>query len=272
MGLLEGRTAFVTGAARGQGRSHALRLAREGAAVIAVDAAKPLSDFNGYPPASVADLRETERLLAGTGPSHMVAEVDVRDSPGLEEVLAAAVDRFGSRLDVVVANAGIVNWGRFWEMPDEQWQTLLDINLTGVWRTLKAAVPHMIAAGHGGSVITVSSVAGLKSLGGQAHYSAAKHGVVGLTKSAAIELGEYGIRVNSIHPWGVATPMATEDASMQEFLGAHPNYLVSFGNILTGIPLADSDDISDAVVWLASDLSRTVTGTQLTLDMGATKV
>ncbi|EHB50334.1 3-oxoacyl-(acyl-carrier-protein) reductase [Mycolicibacterium rhodesiae JS60] len=272
MGLLDGRTAFVTGAARGQGRSHAIRLAREGASVIAVDIAGPVSSHNGYPPAAESDLEETERLLNDEGCPFVVEVADVRDSAAMERILADSVPRLGNRLDVVVANAGIVSWGRFWEMPDDQWQTLVDVNLTGVWRTLKAAVPYMISAGNGGSIITVSSVAGLKSLGGQAHYSAAKHGVVGLTKTAAIELGEYGIRVNSIHPWGVATPMATEDTRMQEFLAAHPGYLVSFGSILTQVPMAEADDISDAVVWLACDLSRTVTGTQLTLDMGATKV
>ena len=185
--------------------------------------------------------------------------------------MAEGVAEFGGRLDIVVANAGICNWGRFWEMPDDQWQTLIDINLTGVWRTMKAAVPHMLSAGNGGSIINVSSVAGIKSLPGQAHYSAAKHGVVGLTKSAALELGEYGIRVNSIHPWGVATPMA-EDPMTATMLTEHPSYVMSFGSALPAIALAEPDDVSDAVVWLASDLSRTVTGTQLTLDMGATKV
>jgi NAD(P)-dependent dehydrogenase (short-subunit alcohol dehydrogenase family) len=156
-------------------------------------------------------------------------------------------------------------------MPEDQWATMLDVNLSGVWRTMKAAVPHMVSAGNGGSIITVSSVAGIKALPGQAHYSAAKHGVVGLTKSAAVELGEYGIRVNSIHPWGVATPMG-EDPYTVTMLTEHPNYAVSFGSALPSIVLAEPGDISDAVIWLASDLSRSVTGTQLTLDMGATKV
>lgn len=271
MRLLDGRVAFVTGAARGQGRSHAVRLAREGASVIAIDAAAAVSPYNGYAAASEDDMRETERLLKAEGPPCVVATADVRDAAALDSVLAKGVEELGGRLDVVVANAGINNWGRFWEMPDDQWLTLIDINLTGVWRTLKAAVPHMLSAGKGGSIITVSSVAGIKALPGQAHYSAAKHGIVGLTKSAAIELGEYGIRVNSIHPWGVATPMG-EDPGTATMLGDHPNYLMSFGSALPSIVLADPNDISDAIIWLASDLSRTVTGTQLTLDMGATKV
>src|SRR3954453_9384368 len=227
MGLLDGKVAFVTGAARGQGRSHAQRLALEGASIIAVDVAAGVSEYEGYPPASEADLKETVRLVEQAGGRIVAATADVRDSEALDKALAHGVGEFGGRLDVVVANAGIVSWGRFWEMSDDQWSTLIDVNLTGVWRTLKAAVPHMLAAGHGGSIITVSSVSGLKSLPGQAHYSAAKHGVVGLTKSAAIELGEYGIRVNSVHPWGVATAMA-EDPMTEKILTEHPNYIASF--------------------------------------------
>ena len=270
-GLLNGRVAVVTGAARGQGRSHAIRLVREGAAIIAVDIARGACAANTYPPATKADLDETLRLVEADGGQAIVRVADVRDQYALDAVLAEGVARFGGRLDVVVANAGICNWSRFWEMPDDQWQSMIDINLTGVWRTMKSAVPHMLSAGNGGSIINVSSVAGIKSLPGQAHYSAAKHGVVGLTKSAALELGEYGVRVNSIHPWGVATSMA-EDPMTATMLTEHPAYIASFGSALPQLPLADPGDISDAVVWLASDMSRTVTGTQLTLDMGATKV
>jgi SDR family mycofactocin-dependent oxidoreductase len=271
MGLLDDRVAFVTGAARGMGRNHALRLAREGAAVIGVDVAGEVSPHNGYPAASEADLKETARLVEAEGRPCVMEIADVRDSDALDAVLADGVERFGGRLDVVVANAGINNWGRFWEMPDEQWQTMIDINLTGVWRSMKAAVPHMLSAGNGGSIITISSVAGLKALPSQSHYTAAKHGVTGLTKAAAIELGEYSIRVNSIHPWGVATALA-EDPYIEKTLTAHPSYIMSFGSVLPALPTAQSDDISDAVIYLASDLSRAVTGTQLTVDMGATKV
>jgi SDR family mycofactocin-dependent oxidoreductase len=271
MGLLDGRVAFVTGVARGMGRNHAVRLAREGASVIGVDVSAATSPHNGYPAASETDLKETARLLEAEGRPFLTEVADVRDSAAMNELLAQGVSEFGGRLDVVVANAGINNWNRFWEMPDDQWQTMIDINLTGVWRTLKAAVPHMLSAGNGGSIVTISSVAGLKALPAQAHYTAAKHGVTGLTKAAAIELGEYNIRVNSIHPWGVATTM-TEDPDIEKTLTAHPNYLMSFGSVLPALPTADSDDISDAVIYLASDLSRAVTGTQLTVDMGATKV
>ena len=164
MGLLDHRVAFVTGAARGMGRNHAVRLAREGASIIGIDAAADVSPHNGYPAASEADLKETARLVEAEGRPCFMEIADVRNSDTLEAVLADGVGRFGGRLDVVVANAGISNWARFWEMSDEQWQTMIDINLTGVWRTMKAAVPHMLSAGNGGSIITISSVGGLKAL------------------------------------------------------------------------------------------------------------
>lgn len=271
MGLLDNRVAFITGAARGQGRSHAVRLAREGAAIVAVDIAAEVSADIGYPAATQEDLAETVDLVVREGGQIFARVVDVRDAAVMSEVLGEGVAALGGRLDVVVANAGICNWNRFWEMSENQWKTMIDINLTGVWHTMKAAVPHMLDAGNGGSIIAVSSVAGIKSLPGQAHYSAAKHGVVGLVKSAAIELGEYGIRVNSVHPWGVATAMAA-DPMTEKMLTEHPNYLASFGSALPGIPLAECDDISDGILWLASDLSRTVTGAQIPLDMGATKI
>jgi hypothetical protein len=271
VGLLDGRVAFITGAARGQGRSHAVRLAREGASIVAIDIAAEVSSDVGYSPATEEDLDETVDLVAREGQKIFARVADVRDAAAMSEVLGEGVATLGGRLDVVVANAGICNWSRFWEMSESQWQTMIDVNLTGVWHTMKAAVPHMIEAGNGGSIIAVSSVAGIKSLPGQAHYSAAKHGVVGLTKTAAIELGEYGIRVNSIHPWGVATAMA-EDPMTEKMLTEHPNYIASFGSALPGVPLAECDDISDGIVWLASDLSRTVTGAQVPMDMGATKI
>jgi SDR family mycofactocin-dependent oxidoreductase len=271
MGLLDGKVAFVTGAARGMGRVHAVRLAREGASVIAIDAAKRIAPYIGYAPATEADLKETGRLLQEVGRPCVVEVADVRDLPGLSAVLSDAVATLGERLDVVVANAGVNGWGRFWELDEEEWLSVIDINLNGTWRTLKAAVPHMLSAGNGGSIITVSSVAGLKALPGQPHYTASKHGVTGLTRTAAIELGEYGIRVNSVHPWAVATEMG-QDPLIEKTLTAHPNFLVSFGSALPQLAAAEPDDISNAVLWLASDLSRPVTGTQLTLDMGATTV
>jgi NAD(P)-dependent dehydrogenase (short-subunit alcohol dehydrogenase family) len=185
-------------------------------------------------------------------------------------VVGAGVAQFG-RLDIVVANAGIVSWGRFWEMSPQRWRDMIDINLTGVYNTLRAAAPAMITAGNGGSIIATSSVAGIKSLPGEAHYSAAKHGVVGLVKAAAIELAPYRIRVNSIHPWGVRTPMV-EGTDMQKIFADNPSYQAAMAQILMDPPISEPEDIANAVLFLASDESRTITGTQLTIDHGATKV
>lgn len=265
-GRLDGKVVFVTGAARGQGRSHAVRLAEEGADIVAVDICKQI-DSNLYPLASPEDLDATVRAVEATGRRIIARQADVRDRDSLRSVVEEGIRELG-RLDVVVANAGISNWNRFWEMPDSQWQTMIDVNLTGVWRTLKAAAPRMIAAGRGGSIIAVGSVAGLKALPAQAHYSAAKHGVVGLVRTAAIELAEYGIRVNSVHPWAVRTEMG-RDRALQPFLDARPRYARSFASLLPE-RAADPSDIADAVAWLACDDSRTVTGSQLSVDLGAT--
>ena len=269
MELLDGKVAFITGAARTQGRSHAIRLAEEGADIIAFDICGEAAAV-GYPSATPQDLRQTVADVESLD-RRIVAHVgDVRDQEALGAAVAAGVAELG-RLDIVVANAGISSWGRFWEMSEERWQAMIDINLTGVWRTMRAAVPAMIEQGQGGSIINISSVAGIKSLPGQAHYSAAKHGVVGLTKSAAIELGQYDIRVNSIHPWGVDTPMA-QDAELGDVLGRFPGYMGSFGSIMPHLGMAQPRDISEAVLFLASDASKFMTGAQLPVDMGATKV
>ncbi len=197
--LLAGKVVFITGAARGQGRNHAIRLAQEGADVIAVDVCASVSEDVGYAAATEADLEETARLVRAEGREIVTAVADVRDLEALRAAVASGVDKFG-RLDVVIANAGIATWNRFWEMPEEQWSTLVDINLNGVWRTMTAAVPAMIEAGNGGSIVIVSSAAGVAEAPGCAHYSAAKHGLVGLARTAATELGSFDIRVNSIHP------------------------------------------------------------------------
>ena len=269
MGLLDGKVAFITGAARAQGRSHAVRLAAEGADIIAIDICAEAAPVR-YRTATLDDLDETAQLVEKEGRGIVARVADVRDQSSLDAAVAEGVAAFG-HIDVVVANAGISTWGSVWEMSEETWQAMIDINLSGVWRTFKAALPTMIAGGRGGSLIAIASVAGIKSLPAQAHYSAAKHGVVGLTKTAAIELGQYGIRVNSIHPWGVQSPMV-EDPTVGEILGAHPDYAKSFGSILPSPQIADPSDISDAVVYLASDMSRCVTGIQLPVDMGATTV
>ncbi|WP_396898999.1 mycofactocin-coupled SDR family oxidoreductase [Mycolicibacterium sp.] len=268
---LAGRVAYVTGAARGQGRSHCVRLARAGADIVAIDACAPVADHNGYPAATQEDLAETVALVEAEGRKILAAEVDVRDAAGQRRVVADAVEQFG-RLDIVVANAGVLNWGRLWEIPAQQWQDILDINLTGVFNTVQAVVPPMIEAGNGGSIITISSAAGVKAVPGCGHYCASKFGVVGLTNALAVELGEFGIRVNSIHPYGTDTPMGN-DLSMYQLLQDHPHYIHSFspGALPTDSLIAPSD-ISDIVVWLAGDASALVTAAQIPADKGYLKI
>src|SRR3984885_8378959 len=229
-GTLQGRVAFITGAARGQGRAHAARLAREGADIIALDICAAVSDSISYPAATPEDLAETVRAVEAEGRKVLAREVDIRDDGALRQLVADGVEQFG-RLDILVANAGVLSWGRVWELTDEQWDTVVGVNLTGTFRTLRAVLPAMIEAGNGGSVVVVSSSAGLKATPGNGHYSASKHGLVALTNSLAIELSEFGIRVNSIHPYSVDTPMIEPDLMMQVF-AKHPHYIHSFGPML----------------------------------------
>ena|SRR5436305_3696236 len=252
---LDGRVALVTGAARGLGRAICTSLAANGADVIATD----LSELDD----TIADVETLSQRAFGRN-------ADVRDQASLDAAVRDGVAELGG-LDIVVANAGISSWSRFWEMPEEQWQLMLDVNLGGVWRTFKASAPILIEQGRGGSIVAISSVAGLKALPGQAHYTAAKHGVVGLVGSAAIELGPFGIRVNSVHPWGINTRLA-QDNEVETILAENPTYAASFGSVLPSPALAEPEDIANAVVWLASDAARCVTGIQLPVDMGATKV
>ncbi|MEM6109987.1 mycofactocin-coupled SDR family oxidoreductase [Mycobacterium sp. 050272] len=268
---LVGKVAFVTGAARGQGRSHCVRLARAGADIVAIDACAPVAQHNGYPPATPEDLAETVNLVESEGRKILAEEVDVRDLAGQQRVVSNAIEQFG-RLDIVVANAGVLNWGRVWEISAQQWQETLDTNLTGLWNTMKSVVPAMIDAGNGGSIINISSAAGIKAVPGCGHYCATKFGVVGLTNSLAIELGEFGIRANSVHPYGTDTPMGN-DLSMYQVFQDHPHYIHSFSpGALPTESLAAPDLISDIVVWLASDASALVTAAQIPADKGYLKI
>ncbi|OBG94923.1 3-oxoacyl-[acyl-carrier-protein] reductase [Mycobacterium sp. E136] len=268
---LAGKVAYVTGAARGQGRQHCVRLARAGADIVAIDACGPVAEHNGYPPALPEDLAETVSLVEGEGRKIVADRVDVRDLTAQQRVVADAIEQFG-RLDIVVANAGVMNWGRLWEISAQQWQEVLDVNLTGVWNTIKVVVPPMIEAGNGGSIITISSAAGVKAVPGCGHYCASKFGVVGLTNSLAVELGEFGIRVNSVHPYGTDTPMGN-DTSMWQIFADHQNYIHSFSpGALSTESLADPDLVSDIVVWLASDASSLLTAAQIPADKGYLKI
>ncbi|OBF15955.1 mycofactocin-coupled SDR family oxidoreductase [Mycobacterium kubicae] len=269
-GSLQGRVAFVTGAARGQGRAHAVRLAAAGADIIALDICAPVSDTVTYTPATAEDLNETVRAVEAQGRKVLAREVDVRDDPALRQLVADGIEQFG-RLDIVVANAGVLGWGRLWELTDEQWDTVIGVNLTGTWRTLRATVPAMIEAGNGGSIVVVSSSAGLKATPGNGHYSASKHGLTALTNTLAIELGEYGIRVNSIHPYSVETPMIEPEA-MMEIFAKHPSFIHSFPPMpVQPKGFMTPEEVSDVVVWLAGDGSGTLSGTQVPVDKGALK-
>jgi SDR family mycofactocin-dependent oxidoreductase len=269
-GALQGRVAFITGAARGQGRAHAIRLAREGADIIALDICAPVSDSITYAAATPEELAETVRAVEAEGRKVLAREVDIRDDAALRQLVSDGVEQFG-RLDILVANAGVLSWGRVWELTDEQWDAVIGVNLSGTWRSLRAVIPAMIEAGNGGSIVVVSSSAGLKATPGNGHYAASKHGLVALTNTLAIELGEFGIRVNSIHPYSVDTPMIEPDLMMQVF-AEHPRYVHSFGPMLlqpNGFMAAD--EVSDVVVWLAGGGSGTLTGAQIPVDKGVLK-
>jgi SDR family mycofactocin-dependent oxidoreductase len=278
-GPLDGRVAFITGAARGQGRAHAIRLAGEGADIIAIDICGPISDTITYPLGTSEELAETVRAVEATGRKVLAREVDIRDLAALQQVVADGVEQFG-RLDILVANAGVLSWGRIWEMSEEQWDTVIDVNLNGTWRTVRAVVPAMIEAGNGGSIIIVSSSAGLKATPGNAHYAASKHGLVALTNSLALEAGEFGIRVNSIHPYSIETPMVEKEAMMAIF-AKHPSYIHSFAPMpyrpvdhegKKGLQeFMTPEEVSDVVAWLAGDGSATISGSQIAVDRGTMK-
>lgn len=275
MNRLQGKVALVTGAARGQGRSHAVELAREGADIIAVDIARDLPELGmSYSLGTADELAETVAEVEELDRRAVSAAVDVRDGGALTETVASAVSELG-RLDVVVANAGIAVPGRpTHEITDEAWDDMLAINLTGVWKTAKAAVPHIVGGGRGGSIVLISSMAGLRGYAGIGSYTAAKHGVLGLMRVLAAELGDRSIRVNSIHPTQVDTPMIQnegvyrlfrpdlEEPTTQDFAEASASMHV------LPVPWADPIDISKAVLFLASDDSRMITGVPLPIDAG----
>jgi SDR family mycofactocin-dependent oxidoreductase len=262
-GRLEGKVALISGAARGQGRSHAVRLAQEGADIIAFDVCRQLETVP-YPMAVPEDLKETARLVEEQDRRILAREVDVRDSAGLAGLVEEGVAELG-RLDVICANAGIVSFAEnTWTMDDGVWDEMIAVNLSGVFRTVKAGIPTMLAAGHGGSIVITSSTAGLKGMAGIAHYDAAKHGLVGLMRSLAVELGPHSIRVNTVHPTGVNTPMVVNDFTAQ-FLSDENT--VNMQNLLP-VEMIEAVDISNAIVWLASDEARYVTGTTLPVDAG----
>jgi (+)-trans-carveol dehydrogenase len=272
-GRVEGKVAFITGAARGQGRSHAVRLAEEGADIIALDICAPVETV-GYPLASDEDLAETVALVEKFGRRIVAVHADVRDFDALRTGLERGVHELG-RLDIVVANAGILTMGAAHEQSEQQWQTMLDVNLTGVWHAVKAAIPTLIDQDTGGSMILTSSLMGLKGGSWAISYTAAKFGVVGMTKSLAIELAPHRIRVNTVNPTNVHTPMLDNEfiiktlaPDIESPVWEDTSAFMSTMNAWP-IPTIEAEDVSNAVLWLASDEARFVTGISLPVDLGA---
>ena len=272
-GRVAGKVALITGAARGQGRAHAVRLAEEGADIIAIDAL-PVSDVVAYDPATLEDLAETVALVERTGQRVITSQADVRDLAALEQAVDLGVAELG-RLDIVVANAGIQGRAQpIWEMSPAQWDEVVGTNLTGVWNTLKATVPTMIEGGRGGSIILTSSTAGIRGFARLSDYTASKTGVVGLMRAMMNELGEYRIRVNTIHPTATDTPMLHSDELYALFMPDSPTrtreeYADVFSSLhALPVPWADPVDQANGVLFLASDEARYVTGVELKIDAG----
>ncbi|MFV8054660.1 mycofactocin-coupled SDR family oxidoreductase [Mycobacterium sp. 48b] len=274
MGKLDGKVAFITGAARGQGRSHALRLAAEGADIIAIDVPSQVATVP-YPTASREDLEETARQVKALDRQVLVFDADVRDSAALQHAAEEGARAFG-RVDIVLANAGIFSNGPALEMDDDTWQTMIDVNLTGVWKTIRAAVPHIINGKRGGSVVITSSMATFAPHENSAHYTAAKTGLIGLSRVLAKELAPHQIRVNTVHPTTVSTDMILNDATFRLFRPEldHPTR-ADFEEVASKLnaldtPMIDAVDVSNAILYLVSDDGRFVTGNTHSIDAGGT--
>ena len=269
MGKLSGKVALVTGAARGQGRSHAVGLAAAGADIIAYDICDQIGTVD-YPMAQATDLEETVRLVEEHDRRILAITGDVRNSETMRDAVARGVSELG-RLDIVLANAGIMNTvGRFGD-DDQAFYDSIDVMLTGVWHTIRASAPTLIEQGEGGSIVITSSTAGIRGIrthldAGSAGYVAAKHGVVGLMRMYANALAEHDIRVNTVHPTGVDTPMVSNDA----FASFAEDYPQLVGNLRNALPkrLLEPVDITNAILWLVSDEARYVTGATLPVDAG----
>ena len=265
-GRVAGKVAFITGAGRGQGRSHAIRLAEEGADIIAVDICRDYGTVP-YAMATEADLAQTVKAVEALDRRIIATPADVRDVATLKAAVDDGVAQLG-RLDIVSANAGICTVQPWDETSPAVWQDTLDTNLTGVWNTMVVSVPHLIAAG-GGSIICTSSTAGIKGLPYLAPYVAAKHGVVGIARTMANELAAHKIRVNTVHPTGVDTPMGTGLGGLEALINRDPNLGPIYMNTLP-VEIVEPRDISNAVLFLASDEARYVTGLEFTVDAGNT--
>ena len=271
-----GKAAFVTGAGRGQGRNHAVRLAEAGADLVLVDRCADIGSVP-YPLATPGDLADTADAVRKAGVRVISEQGDVRDTAFLAGVIGRAATEFG-RLDIVCANAGIASLSPALELTDDMWDDMVGINLTGTFKTIRAAVPLMRRAGNGGSIIFTTSTAAVSASANLAHYCASKHGVTGLMRVLAKELAPERIRVNAVLPTSVNTPMIHNSATYSVFMpGADPAALSSetvapaFQKLnLLPVPWVEPDDVTNAVLWLASDHARMVTGIQLPVDAGKT--
>ncbi|GGL13765.1 mycofactocin-coupled SDR family oxidoreductase [Nocardia jinanensis] len=269
-GRVAGKVALITGAARGQGRAHAVRLAGEGADIIAIDLAGPLPGVL-YDSATPADLDETARLVKEAGGRIVTTVADVRDIDALRAATDAGVAELG-RLDIVIANAGICIPHAWDDISPQEFRDVIDINVVGVWNTVTVTAPHVIAGGRGGSIVLTSSYAGVKMQPFMVHYTASKHAVTGMARAFAAELGRHDIRVNSIHPGAVDTPMGS--GAMQEGLATAGETNPALNNM--GTPFlprfaASAEEIADAVLFLASEESKFITAVPLSIDGGAAR-
>lgn len=265
MGRLEGKVAFITGAARGQGRAHAVTMAREGADIVALDICQNLP-YPRYALATISDLNETIAQVEALGRRGLPIEADVRSAQAMAGAVKRTIEAFG-HIDILVCNAGIADMSLTWDITEEWWDMMLDVNLKGYWLAAKYVVPQMLAQNTGGRILMVSSVAGLRGEPGMAHYCASKWGVVGLAKTLAHELSEYNITVNTLHPTAVDTDIIT---GMAEAAAMSKEDLVDFimkGHALP-VKLIEATDVASAALWLASDEARYVTGHALNIDAG----
>jgi SDR family mycofactocin-dependent oxidoreductase len=272
MGKLDGKVALISGGARGQGRSHAVTLAREGCDIAFCDISEPLKTTL-YRTSTIEDRIETEKMVLETGRRCLAVEADVRDRPAMTEFVNRTIDELG-KIDIVLANAGMTSFAPIWETPYAMWDETINICLTGVWNTVRPVLPHMVERKEGCIVLT-SSNAGLTPIPNVAPYVAAKHGVTGLMKVLAVEMAAFNVRVNSVHPCGVNTPLVMNQPGLDLFSGkenatfedAEPG--MKSLNLLD-VALIQPEDVSQAILYLVSDAARYVTGTALTVDAGTT--
>jgi SDR family mycofactocin-dependent oxidoreductase len=271
MGMLEGKVALITGGARGQGRAHAVTCAAQGADVIIVDIADQISTVP-YKMATYADLDDTVKEVDSLGQRALAITADVRSQQQLDDAVRTGIAEFG-KIDILIANAGIWTQAPFWELTDEQWDEMIGVNLTGVWKSAKAVAPHMIDR-QSGSIVITSSVNGLEPGMNYSHYVSAKHGVIGLMRNIALELAPYGIRCNAISPGAIKTPMTDHQGAWDMFAGHEGGTEADmmeggyFFHALKGATFLPAQVIADTALYLNSDLATAVTGVTIPVDAG----